>query len=31
VVALIVGAVIAVTATALWIRDARREFEALPE
>jgi hypothetical protein len=30
-IALIVGAIIAVTATALWIRDARREFEALPE
>ncbi len=30
-VALIVGAIIAVSATALWVRDARREFEALPE
>jgi hypothetical protein len=28
---LIVGVVIAVTATALWVRDARREFDALPE
>jgi hypothetical protein len=31
IVALIVGAIIAVTATALWVRDARKEFEALPE
>jgi hypothetical protein len=31
VVMLIVGVVIAVAATALWVRDARREFEALPE
>ena len=30
-VALIAGAIIAVSATALWLRDARREFEALPE
>jgi hypothetical protein len=30
-VGLIVGAIIAVTATALWIRAARREFEELPE
>ena len=30
-VALIVGAIIAVTATALWVRDARRELEELPE
>ncbi len=30
-VALIAGAIIAVSATALWVRDARREFEALPE
>jgi hypothetical protein len=30
-VMLIAGVVIAVAATALWIRDARREFEALPE
>jgi hypothetical protein len=29
-VALIAGAIIAVTATALWIRDARREYEELP-
>jgi hypothetical protein len=29
-VALIAGVIIAVTATALWIRDARREFEELP-
>jgi hypothetical protein len=28
---LILGVVIAVAATALWVRDARREFEALPE
>jgi hypothetical protein len=28
---LIVGVIIAVTATALWVRDARREFGALPE
>ncbi|MDQ6711579.1 MAG: hypothetical protein M3Z28_00090 [Candidatus Dormibacteraeota bacterium] len=28
---LIVGVVISVTATALWVRDARREFDALPE
>jgi hypothetical protein len=31
VVLLIVGVVISVAATALWVRDARREFEALPE
>jgi hypothetical protein len=31
VVALIVGAIVAVTSTALWVRDARREFEGLPE
>jgi hypothetical protein len=30
-VLLIVGVVIAVAATALWVRDARREFDALPE
>jgi hypothetical protein len=30
-VLLIAGAVIAAAATALWVRDARREFEALPE
>jgi len=30
-VLLIAGVVISVTATALWVRDARREFEALPE
>ncbi len=30
-VALIVGAIIAVSATVLWVRGARREFEALPE
>lgn len=30
-VLLIVGVVTAVTATALWVRDARREFDALPE
>ncbi len=30
-VSLIVGAIIAVTATALWIRGARRQFEELPE
>jgi hypothetical protein len=30
-VLLIVGVVISVAATALWVRDARREFEALPE
>jgi hypothetical protein len=30
-VMLIAGAVIGVTATALWARDARREFEGLPE
>jgi hypothetical protein len=28
---LIVGLVISVAATALWVRDARREFDALPE
>jgi hypothetical protein len=28
---LIVGVVISVAATALWVRDARREFDALPE
>jgi hypothetical protein len=31
VVLLIVGVVISVAATALWVRDARREFEARPE
>jgi hypothetical protein len=31
VVMLIAGVVIAVTATALWVRAARREFEGLPE
>jgi hypothetical protein len=31
VVALVAGAIIAVTAIALWVRDARREFEELPE
>jgi hypothetical protein len=30
-VLLTVGVVIAVAATALWVRDARREFEALPK
>lgn len=30
-IVLIVGVVIAVVATALWVRDARREFDALPE
>jgi hypothetical protein len=30
-VMLIAGVVIAVAATALWVRDARREFDALPE
>jgi hypothetical protein len=30
-VLLIAGVVISVAATALWVRDARREFEALPE
>jgi hypothetical protein len=30
-VLLSVGVVIAVAATALWVRDARREFEALPK
>ncbi len=30
-ITLIAGAIIAVTATALWVRDARREFEELPE
>jgi len=30
-VLLIVGIVISVTATALWVRAARREFDALPE
>ena len=30
-VLLIVGVVIAVAATALWVRDARREFDALTE
>lgn len=30
-VLLIVGVVISVTATALWLRSARREFDALPE
>jgi hypothetical protein len=28
---LVAGVVIAVAATALWVRDARREFDALPE
>jgi hypothetical protein len=28
---LIVGVAISLAATALWVRDARREFEALPE
>jgi len=28
---LIAGVVISVAATALWVRDARREFDALPE
>jgi Cytochrome c oxidase subunit IV len=31
VVLLIVGVVISVSATALWVRAARREFDALPE
>jgi hypothetical protein len=30
-VLLIVGVVISVSATALWVCDARREFDALPE
>jgi hypothetical protein len=30
-VVLIAGIVIALAATALWVRDARREFEELPE
>jgi len=30
-VLLIVGIIISVTATALWVRAARREFDALPE
>jgi len=30
-VLLIVGVVISVAATALWVRAARREFDALPE
>jgi hypothetical protein len=30
-VLLIAGVVISVAATALWVRDARREFDALPE
>ncbi|HVS05027.1 MAG TPA: hypothetical protein VHK65_02530 [Candidatus Dormibacteraeota bacterium] len=30
-VLLTAGVVISVAATALWVRDARREFEALPE
>jgi hypothetical protein len=30
-VALIVGAILALTAVAMWIRDARKEFEELPE
>jgi len=30
-VLLIAGVVISVAATALWVRDARREFEALPK
>jgi hypothetical protein len=29
--ALILGAIIAVTAVAMWVRDARKEFEELPE
>ena len=28
---LIVGVVLSVAATALWVRDARREFDALPD
>jgi hypothetical protein len=30
-VLLTLGVVISVAATALWVRDARREFDALPE
>jgi hypothetical protein len=30
-VVVILGAIIALAATALWIRDARREFSALPD
>jgi len=30
-VVLIAGVVIAVSATALWVRDARREFASLPD
>jgi hypothetical protein len=30
-VALIVGAIIALTAVAMWVRGARKEFEELPE
>jgi Cytochrome c oxidase subunit IV len=30
-VLLTVGVVLSVAATALWVRDARREFDALPE
>ena len=30
-VALIVGAILALTAVALWVRGAHREFEELPE
>jgi hypothetical protein len=30
-VVLILGVVISLTATALWVRDARREFEELPD
>lgn len=29
--ALIVGAVIAVTAVAMWVRDSRKEFQELPD
>lgn len=29
--ALILGAIIAVTAVAMWVRDARKEFKELPE
>lgn len=30
-VLLVIGVLISLAATALWVRDARREFEALPE
>jgi len=30
-IVLFVGVVMALSATALWVRDARREFDALPE